>query len=294
MKNYRLKFRITLTFCIVILIFAFSILHLAKALTNISSTVSEHYGWNDTIGWIDFYSTASVNVFSDRLEGYANSQVGYIQLNCATPPPGGSNSCSLGDWKVLNDGNGNLSGWAWNDIIGWISFDSATAGSPYFYQTQINSITGEFSGWVWNDAVGWISFNCNNSGIGNACGSSDYKVKTAWNSVPMDGYLTSSVFSAVLSNGASVNTIIWRGSQPAGTYVKFQIASSNNTSGPWSYIGPDGSSGTYYSAGPSISIPINLNYHNNQKYLRYRVYLYSDPSKTLTPEVEDVIINYSP
>src|SRR3990167_9845305 len=174
MKNYSSKFKI-FTFCFVILIFTFLFLNFISAATNIDSTY--RYAWNDTVGWIDFgYSIGNVYVYSDRLEGYASSSVGFIALNCDSTPNG--NICGTSDFKVSNDGNGYLTGWAYNDAIGWISFDSATAGSSYTYQVTINSSSGDFSGWAWNDVAGWISFNCNQSETGNTCGVSDYKVKT--------------------------------------------------------------------------------------------------------------------
>ena len=46
-----------------------------------------------------------------------------------------------------------LSGWAWSDNIGWISF------SGPLYNVAVNSGTGEFSGYAWSDNIGWISFN---------------------------------------------------------------------------------------------------------------------------------------
>jgi hypothetical protein len=55
----------------------------------------------------------------------------------------------------------NVSGWAWSDNIGWISFnctDTASCGTAD-YGVDVNLINGEFSGRAWSDAVGWISFN---------------------------------------------------------------------------------------------------------------------------------------
>ncbi len=46
-----------------------------------------------------------------------------------------------------------LSGWAWSDNVGWISF------SGPLYSVAVNSGTGEFSGYAWSDNIGWISFN---------------------------------------------------------------------------------------------------------------------------------------
>jgi len=273
------------------IVFLFSIFYfldsVAYAATNIDSTY--RYAWNDNIGWIDFYLD-DVNIIPNRIKGYANSSVGYIALDCQSSPNG--NICGQSNFSVSNDGNGNLTGWAWNDAIGWISFDSASAGSPYTYQVSINPTTGDFSGWAWNDVVGWISFNCNNT---SSCATSNYKVNTSWYAGAINSSLTSSVFDTQVTGGTAINTITWQGSQPSGTSVKFQIASSNNSSGPWNYIGPDGSSSSYYvPAGPGSPIQINLQYHNNQRYFRYKIFLYSNAAQTVSPRVDDVIINWSP
>lgn len=70
----------------------------------------------------------------------------------------------------------NVSGWAWNSNVGWISFNSTGCdadcnGSPCThdgtcplsgdykdYGVSIDPSTGEFSGYAWNNNVGWISF----------------------------------------------------------------------------------------------------------------------------------------
>ena len=261
---------------------------IAFAATNIDSTY--RYAWNDVIGWIDFYQTGNVNATPTQLSGYATSSVGYIALDCATSPNG--DICATSNFRVSNDGSGNLTGWAWNDAIGWISFDSATATSSYVYQVTISPLTGYFSGWAWNDIVGWISFNCND--INNCDTAPNHKVKTAWRAEMASGTLISSIFDTQATNGVAINTIIWQGNQPSGTSVKFQIASGNSTS-TWSYFGPDGSATTHYTPiGPGYPAQINLQYHNNHRYFRYKIFLESNASQTASPRVDDVIINYSP
>ena len=261
---------------------------IAFAATNIDSTY--RYAWNDVIGWIDFYQTGNVNATSTQLSGYATSSVGYIALDCATSPNG--DICATSNFRVSNDGSGNLTGWAWNDAIGWISFDSATVTSSYTYQVTISPLTGYFSGWAWNDIVGWISFNCND--INNCDTAPNHKVKTAWRAEMASGTLISSIFDTQATNGVAINTIIWQGNQPSGTSVKFQIASSNSTS-TWSYLGPDGSDTTYYTpTDANMPVQINLAQHNNKRYFRYKIFLESDPDQTQSPRVDDVIINWSP
>jgi hypothetical protein len=268
----------------------------AHAATNIVS--GSQWAWNDVIGWIDMQFTENLNVTvaDDKLGGYANSSMGYIALNCLT---GLGDSCALGNWKVLNDGTGNLSGWAWSDAIGWISFNSTTGGGSVAYGVNIDS-TGDFSGWAWNDVVGWISFNCAN--IGGSCVASDYKVKTTWSPSgggEINNWLISSTFDTCplgTDCGVALNTIMWKGSSLDGSRVKFQIA-TDCVSGTlpacdtWNFLGPDGAS-SFYQTNWDDPIQINQLNHLNKRYFRYKIFL--DSSSGTTPVVNDVIINWSP
>lgn len=297
MQNYNAKYKNNFKFLFVILIFSFLFLILALqsagAATNIDPTY--RWAWNDLIGWIDLYSTNNVEVSSSKISGYASSSVGYIAFDCATTPNGDICAGPAGDWKVVNNGSGDLSGWAWNDQIGWLVFNcSNTTDNCVSSNYNVSIANNDFSGWAWNDVIGWFSFNCNNSGIGNTCGTSDYKVSTTWTPGLISGSLTSSIFDTQVTTGVAINTIMWRGSLNGGA-VKFQIASSNDPAGPWNFLGLGGSPSTYYEPpGSDIPVKIDLADHNNKRYLRYKIILESDVSQTQTPIVEDVIINYSP
>ncbi len=54
----------------------------------------------------------------------------------------------------------NLSGYAWSENIGWISFNCTDTGtcatSPYGVTV---SATGALSGYAWSENIGWVSFN---------------------------------------------------------------------------------------------------------------------------------------
>ena len=259
---------------------------------NINTGASERYAWNNAIGWIDF-GNGEVEVTNSELKGYASSSVGYIALDCATTPTPPAADCAggAGNWGVVNDGLGNLSGWGWNDNIGWISFFGVSPD----YSVTFNTSSGFFSGWAWNDVIGWISFNCNNSGIGDTCTVSDYKDVTSFSApvLPSSAELTSSIFDTQATGGAAINTVMWQGNLPSGAEVSFQIASSNSSSGPWNYLGSDGTSMTFYEpAGPNIQVKIRRADHNNRRYVRYKILLTTYGGQS--PTVDDVIINYSP
>lgn len=294
--------------------------------TNISSVAEEQVAWEDVDGWWNFYQTNTVVVWGTRIEGYASSSAGEISLDCATTPTG--NVCGDSNYGVCNgpgphstdgscpsgDASGVLSGYGWNDTIGWISFNcnqTSHGGSndcaSSNYKVQIDS-NGDFSGYAWNDVVGWISFNCANDA---SCGVSNYKVNTSWRATSSVGYLTSVIFDTQKTAGAVLNSIIWQGDDPdpgGGTCVNFQIATSSSQSGPWNYVGPSGDSLTYYAAScatapnggvgsgcAAADTPVCVNKSAMiARYLRYKVQLRSNLLRTETPRVDDVILNWSP
>lgn len=262
--------RITFVRSWIILVFLVAVFWAAPkgvlAVSNINPNEPEHWAWNDVIGWIDFCVPASglctlnVNVTDTKIQGYASSSVGAIAFDCATSPAPPPPNCTgqAGNWGVVNTvsqipGQSSLlSGWAWNDAIGWISFSSDDTGTCVqsnpvsCYGVSIDTAgadIGKFRGWAWSDVVGWISFNCDHSAdqppntvqYGNTCavqpGGIDYWVRTGWfpgPQAPEGKVLTSSVFDTGVSGGAALNSILWQGDPlPVGAQVQFQIASSN-------------------------------------------------------------------
>jgi type II secretory pathway pseudopilin PulG len=278
---------------------------------------TDRYAWNDLFGWADFRITNTVTVGS-TLTGYAlSNNIGQLALDCATTP--GGNVCTTSNFKVSKDSNGILSGYGWNDGIGWISFNcsngsacATTAPCPTTNPTCVGSgpdynvrvdAQGNFFGWAWNDVIGWISFNCDHSQdsvpgtnyctTGGNGASSDYKVKTGSSQVSW-AELESIPFDTQRSGGAGFNTIMWQGSMPSDTRVLFQIATSDNSTGPWTYIGPNGTSGNdYYQIAPNLPLRINRADHNNKRYMAYRVILESDPAQSSGPTINNVILNWS-
>ena len=289
--------------------------------SNVSSIVNEHWAWNDVVGWFDFHTNDTVKVKSQWIEGYASSSANTssataFSLDCATSP--NVDICASANYKVLNDGCGALSGWAWNEVYGWASFcgtnilADSSADCPYnpvvTYRATIDS-SGDFKGYAWSDVIGWISFNCIDIGGQPFCDNvSNFKVKTTWIPTSTSAYLDSSTFDTGVLGGAQLNSIMWLGGFTSATSttctggatikVGFQIAASSTPNGPWNFIGWDNSSSTFYASSlasePGVSIPLDYTLHNNQRYFRYRVFLFSDQSQTQSPRVDDVIINWSP
>ncbi len=266
----------------------------------------KRYAWNDAIGWIDFGLIGAANpcgasgavIVSDAtVVGCANSNVGTIVLDCAHSPTAGLDCASptYANWKVSNI-NGNLSGFAWNDAIGWISFDYSQGGVTY----RVRIKDGNFEGYAWNNAIGWISFNCNLMNPSGAtsplnplpptCATSNYFVRTNWNAPSnSSAELVSSVFDTGISSGAILNSIMWLGPTVDNTSVQLWLASAydpSNFGHPWDYKGP-------YGVNSGSPAPLVVSEHYNKRYFRYKVNMIV-VSGDASPKIQDVIINWTP
>jgi len=287
---------------------------IALSATNIDS--ENKYAYDDMAGFWDFFETGTVEVTNTELTGYASSSLGYLALNCNSTPNG--DICATSNFKVCNGdwngttcenaGTGKLSGCAWNDTIGWVSFSCASydcqgfggshdicSQSPYGVEIDAD---GYFSGrnsptgYAWNDVVGWMQFS-----------NFQDSVQTSWRGGRLAGYLESSTVDTKNQKGANLNSIIWQGVKSVDAPVDFQIAGAHQSTGPWSYQGPDGTESTYYGGGcpyigqgntePDTPICIDASQVANYRYLRYRIRLQSDPGQSTTSLVTNVILNFS-
>lgn len=68
--------------------------------------------------------------------------------------------------------------------------------------------------------------------------------------------------------------------------VRLQLA-SNNDGSTWNFIGPDGTSASYYTTSNQ-----NINaLHNGHQYIRYKVFL-GTASSTLSPNISEIALTY--
>jgi len=99
-------------------------------------------------------------------------------------------------------------------------------------------------------------------------------------------WLTSNAFDIGSSTGNFYNLTWQPTSQPAGGSMSFQLA-SNNDNATWNFIGPDGTTGTYYaSSGEAI-----YSGHLNHRYVKYKAYL-STTDELVTPTLSEVQIEF--
>lgn len=114
------------------------------------------------------------------------------------------------------------------------------------------------------------------------------------------GTLYSATFDTGITQGAAYNSILWKGNIQSGK-VKFQLATSDSSSGPWNYYGPGcttASPDMYDIAADSPASIGCASIHNNKRYSRYKVTICSASNCTsagsTTPTIDDIIVNWSP
>lgn len=89
-----------------------------------------------------------------------------------------------------------------------------------------------------------------------------------------------------VGRSASWGTITWNATTPAGTSVTFQVAASNSANGPFTFVGPDGTAGTFFTNGASLS------QFNGRRYLKYKAVLTTSNS-AVTPTLLDVTVCFN-
>ena len=79
-------------------------------------------------------------------------------------------------------------------------------------------------------------------------------------------------------------TLSWNATTPANTTVTFQAAGSNGTSGPFNFVGPDGTAATFFTiSGASLS------QFNGFRYLKYQGLL-STTDNLITPTLSNITV----
>jgi hypothetical protein len=103
------------------------------------------------------------------------------------------------------------------------------------------------------------------------------------------GNLVSGSFDANPHAGGAVTwtTMSWNSSTPAGTSLKFQVAASNNLSGPFNFVGPDNTAATFFTTSGA-----SLSQFNGNRYLKYQAFL-ATTNSSVTPILNDVTVCFT-
>jgi len=110
--------------------------------------------WGESVGWVNLGArNADIKIGSNILAGWIwIENCGWVCIGEGHPLNGErySNRGSS-DWGVNNDGKGNVSGYAWSEVTGWINF--STSHSRVYLDEN-----GQFYGYAWGENVGWMHF----------------------------------------------------------------------------------------------------------------------------------------
>jgi uncharacterized repeat protein (TIGR01451 family) len=102
------------------------------------------------------------------------------------------------------------------------------------------------------------------------------------------GNLVSSLKDSNPPVGQTTNwtTLSWNASTPANTAISFQVAGSNSSTGPFTFVGPDNTAGTFFTTSGA-----SLSQFAGYRYLKYKAYL-STTNSAATPTLNDVTVCY--
>lgn len=157
-----------------------------------------------------------------------------------------------------------------------------TTGRGFLSQTDWSGGGGQ------SDFTNQSKYQSDDSGIDATSVPGEVKLRDILGLFAMAGTLYSSTFDT--GSASNFYQFLYQSTnQPiaAGDSVKFQLATGNSTSS-WTYLGPDGTSGTYYNSTTTDISAVT----NGHRYLRYKMML-STASSSYTPSVSDVQFTFT-
>ncbi|MCH7492608.1 prepilin-type N-terminal cleavage/methylation domain-containing protein [Patescibacteria group bacterium] len=206
------------------------------------------------------------------------------------------------------------------DLVGWTDFqETATKnGGEIYYQLSDDDGTT----WYYWDGGAWVVAGATDYNIASDVGSNISQFTTASGKIMFRAFLASDSTQLVILNnvrvvyektsistyasvgtfessnlntgsGSSVfNYLDWTVDEPPATDVEFQFrtANSQNNLSSAIWVGPDGTSGSFYTIqGTTVEIDPGA---SGIRWLQYKAYLSSDG--TATPVLRDVTLDYEP
>jgi len=132
---------------------------------------------------------------------------------------------------------------------------------------------------------------CSTASCSNATGQSNDVVFISYMNVgfALSGNLVSGAKDANPATGLTPiwSSLSWTATTPANTTLRFQAAGSNSVTGPFNFVGPDGTAATFFTTSPA-----SLSQFYNKRYVQYKAYL-STTSTAATPTLNDVTACYA-
>jgi len=130
----------------------------AVAGTNIDT--GNRYAWGENVGWSDWHgdgTSSGVVVGATYLSGSVwFENTGWLILGNGAPANGVHyGNATSSDFGANIDPQGNLSGLAWGENIGWVNFDTSSAGSDRARLDYCSRLRGL----AWGENIGWINLD---------------------------------------------------------------------------------------------------------------------------------------
>ncbi len=169
-----------------------------------------------------------------------------------------------------------------------------TAGTQYGFVLKLASARTGTQAVLTSDGNGLTGGRrqvCSTSSCSNATGQSNDVVFISYMNVgfSLSGNLISGTKDANPAAGLTPiwSSFSWTATTPANTTLRFQAAGSNSVSGPFSFVGPDGTAATFFTTSPA-----SLTQFYNKRYVQYKAYL-TTTSTAVTPALNDVTACYA-
>ncbi len=180
-----------------------------------------------------------------------------------------------------------------------LPLSGAKAKLEYSAGSTEERITGQgfYTQSDWSGGSGQVEFADDETKFFSSDGNIDtnnpageLRLRNVFGEYVTDGILTSSTFDT--GTTSNFNNLVWEpvSQQPetGSDNVRFQVATNNSTSSPWTFLGPDGTAGSYYTTSNANISSV----HNGDRYLRYKL-LFNTASTTLTPNLAQISFTYT-
>lgn len=200
-------------------------------------------------------------------------------------------------------------------VVNWTSatnasyynlYRSLNSGGPYAFIASTTLTSSTDNGLSQNTTYWYEVVGANGTGVGPTSTAASVTTLAVSQGYATSASLTSVIYDTSALGGVAPNSITWKGTRPANTTVKFQIAGANATTGPWIYTAWNGSgsndpavacdSVSYYpltgTSEPNTPVEIKASCQQNKRYLRYKLFMLTN-STSATPTVDDIILNYA-
>jgi hypothetical protein len=164
---------------------ALGLLAAAPAPAQLSNVSENHkYSWSENCGWMNWRDSGSPGgtqgvlfrpTFAQGLIWCEN--IGYVNIGNGPADGQAYDNLTGADFGVNIGPNGVLTGMAWGENVGWLSFSAAGQlprgeADPARIDVQQRRLRG----WVWGENIGWVNLDDANAyvAVTGLCGTADF------------------------------------------------------------------------------------------------------------------------